>query len=87
MKLFGKRFYYERWKEIPINDGLESKLFSDLEKFRPKMAKNMWMCFETGWQIQGLQLQDKISDALQKIQVRFLIKFLFMIDQQLKTKC
>ena len=51
------------------------------------MAKNMKMCSETGWQIQGLQLQDKISDALQKIQVRFLIKFLFMIDQQLKTKC
>ena len=66
---------------------MESKLFSDLEKFRPKMAKNMKMCSETGWQIQGLQLQDKISDALQKIEVRFLTKFLFMIDQQLKTKC
>jgi len=45
-----KKILLHKVKKTQINGGLKSKLFfSDLAKYRPKMAKNMQMFFETGW--------------------------------------
>ena len=71
-----KDFITKGEKIFKFNNRLHSKLFfSDLEKFQPKMAKNMQMFFKLYTEAKDYSHKLKFQILHEKVEVRFTLKF------------